>query len=75
MEMDKKQFYELMAEPDSENLDFLPEDVRKEIDELKEKIDEVYKNSKIIKEYKIPKYKVCGEILIVENTEKFVKRT
>ena len=73
--MDKKQLYELIAEPDSEHLDFLPEDVKKEIDELKEKIDAAYENSKVIKEYKIPKYKVCGEILIVENTEKFVKRT
>lgn len=73
--MNKKQFYELMAEPNSENLDFLPENVKKEIDELKEKIDAAYENSKVIKEYKIPKYKVCGEILIVENTKKFVKRT
>ena len=73
--MNKKQLYELIAETNSEHLDFLPENVKKEIDELKEKIDEAYKNSKIIKEYKIPKYKVCSEILIVENTEKFVKRT
>ena len=73
--MNKKQLYELIAETNSEHLDFLPENVKKEIDELKEKIDAAYENSKVIKEYKIPKYKVCGEILIVENTKKFVKRT
>ena len=73
--MDKKQLYELIAEPDSENLDFLPKDVRKEIDELKEKIDAAYKNSKVIKEYQIPQYKDCNEILIIEDTKKFVKRT
>ena len=73
--MDKKQLYELMAEPDSDNLDFLPEDVKKEIDELKEKVDAAYENSKIIKEYQIPQYKDCNEILIIEDTKKFVKRT
>lgn len=80
--MDKKQLYELMVETDSEKLNFLPEDVKKEIDKLKEKskelmekVDETYENSKVIKEYQIPQYKDCNEILIIEDTKKFVKRT
>ena len=67
--MDKKQLYELMAEPDSDNLAFLPEDVKKEIDELKEKIDAAYENSKIIKEYQIPQYNTCNEIIIIDENK------
>lgn len=68
--MDKKQLYELMAEPDSDNLAFLPKDVRKEIDELKEKVDAAYENSKIIKEYQIPQYNTCNEIIIIDENKK-----
>ena len=48
-----------------ENLGFLPENVRKEIVELKVKIDAAYENSEIIKKYQIPKYPVKSEILII----------
>lgn len=48
-----------------ENLGFLPENVRKEIVELKVKIDAAYENSEIIKKYQIRKYSVKSEILII----------
>lgn len=56
---------ELIGVKNVENLGFLPENVRKEIVELKVKIDAAYENSEIIKKYQIPKYPVKSEILII----------
>lgn len=56
---------ELIGVKNVENLGFLPENVRKEIVELKVKIDAAYENSEIIKKYQIPKYSVKSEILII----------
>lgn len=64
--MNKIELNELIAETNPDNLDFLPGNVRKEIDELKGKIDEVCENSKVIKEYQIPQYNHCDKILIIE---------
>lgn len=56
---------ELIGVKNVENLGFLPENVRKEIVELKAKIDAAYENSEIIKKYQIRKYSVKSEILII----------
>lgn len=56
---------ELIGVKNVENLGFLPENVRKEIVELKVKIDAAYENSEIIKKYQIRKYSVKSEILII----------
>lgn len=63
--MDKNEMIELIGVKNVENLGFLPENVRKEIIELKVKIDAAYENSEIIKKYQIPKYPVKSEILII----------
>ena len=63
--MDKNEMIELIGVKNVENLGFLPENVRKEIVELKVKIDAAYENSEIIKKYQIPKYPVKSEILII----------
>ena len=63
--MDKNEMIELIGVKNVENLGFLPENVRKEIVELKVKIDAAYENSEIIKKYQIPKYSVKSEILII----------
>ena len=64
--MDKNEMIELIGVKNVENLGFLPENVRKEIVELKVKIDAAYENSEIIKKYQIPKYPVKSEILIID---------
>lgn len=63
--MDKNEMIELIGVKNVENLGFLPENVRKEIVELKAKIDAAYENSEIIKKYQIRKYSVKSEILII----------
>ncbi|MCI6809840.1 MAG: hypothetical protein MR958_06590 [Spirochaetia bacterium] len=63
--MDKNEMIELIGVKNVENLGFLPENVRKEIVELKVKIDAAYENSEIIKKYQIRKYSVKSEILII----------
>lgn len=63
--MDKNEMIELIGIKNVENLGFLPENVRKEIVELKVKIDAAYENSEIIKKYQIRKYSVKSEILII----------
>lgn len=63
--MDKNEMIELIGVKNVEILSFLPENVRKEIVELKVKIDAAYENSEIIKKYQIPKYPVKSEILII----------
>ena len=63
--MDKNEMIKLIGVKNVENLGFLPENVRKEIVELKVKIDAAYENSEIIKKYQIPKYPVKSEILII----------
>ncbi len=63
--MDKNEMIKLIGIKNVENLGFLPENVRKEIVELKVKIDAAYENSEIIKKYQIPKYPVKSEILII----------
>lgn len=63
--MDKNEMIKLIGIKNVENLGFLPENVRKEIVELKVKIDAAYENSEIIKKYQIRKYSVKSEILII----------
>ena len=63
--MDKNEMIKLIGIKNVENLSFLPENVRKEIVELKVKIDAAYENSEIIKKYQIRKYSVKSEILII----------
>lgn len=64
--MKKIELIKLITETNPDYLDYLPGNVRKEIDELKVKIDAAYENSKVIKEYQIPQYNHCDKILIIE---------
>ena len=72
--MDKNEMIELIGVKNVENLGFLPENVRKEIVELKVKIDAAYENSEIIKKYQIRKYSVKSEILIINEYSRSLRQ-